>query len=167
MVHTNFLTLEYLKEQTPISSALGNQVELLEPFISVAENMHLDVLGTALKDSLITMIENQTLTGVSETLVDDYIIPYSAWITFWEASLFIMYRAEAKGITKKFSDNSQALDKTEFALFRQGIKDKADFYHNRLLDYLTSNQSAFPLWRCTDTNPINKKESYSGGIYLG
>lgn len=166
MVHTTFLTVDYLKEITPISLAVD--VNTLMPFVSVGETLHVyDILGTALKDSLLTMIENHTLSGNSEILVEDYIIPCAAWFSFFEASVFIIYRSENKGITKKFSDNSQALDKDEFAIYRQAILDKAQFYRTRLVDYLENNQTLFPLWRCSSTNPINASKGNGSGFYLG
>lgn len=165
MNETTFLTVDYLKEITPISSALGDQTSLLLPFISVAESMHInDVLGIALKDDLLSKIENNSLTGDSLTLVENFIIPTSAWYTFFEASTFIIYRAESRGITKKYSDNSQALDRQEFANFRQSILDKAVFYKSALVAYLEANKSKYPLYR-SDCGVI--KTGNSSGIYLG
>ncbi len=165
MIHTTFLTVDYLKEITSVSQSVD--VNTLAPFIPIGEELWInDVLGTALKDSLITMIENGTLSGVSETLVEDYIIPASAWSCYFEASPFLMYRTENRGITKKFSENSQPLDKAEFTLFRQSINDKMSFYRNRLIQYLEDNKTTFTLWRCTDSNRINKDKDFSGGIYV-
>jgi len=168
MTTTNFLTLEYLKEVAPITQALANQTDLLLPFIEVGESMHVfDLLGVALKDDLISKIESQNITGNTQTLIENYIIPCSAWWCYFEASIFIIYRSESKGITKKFSDNSQALDRQEFANYRQSILDKATFYSNRLVKYLNDNQDKFDLYRSSSANQINRSTSFGGGIFLG
>lgn len=166
MTNTTFLTLEYLQEITPISQALGSQTDLLLPFCEIGESLHVyDILSISLKDSLITMIENQTLSGDSLTLVEQYIVPCSAWFAFYEASIFIIYRAEAKGLTKKFSENSQALDRQEFANYRQSILDKANFYSNRLTAYLEANQDKYPLYRGKPCG--TQQKTFGGGIFLG
>ena len=77
-----------------------------------------------------------------------------------------MFRAEAKGITKKFSDNSQALDKDELAIYRQGILEKAVYWRNATITFLNKSKSLFPLWRDSCTNPIDETHDYSGGIYI-
>lgn len=166
MTTTTFLTLEYLQEITPISDALAGQISILLPFTEVGEAMHIyDTLGTALKDDLITKIEAGTLAGNDLELVENYIIPASAWFCMFEASIFVIYQFTAKGVTKKFSDNSQAVDRQEAALVRQSILDKANFYSNRLTAYLEANQAKYPLYRGKPCG--SQKTSFGGGIFLG
>lgn len=146
---TTILSIEKLQEITSISNALANQVDLLMPYVEFAETAVLkqDVLGEALYDQLVTEIENGTLTGNNQTLVENYLYQLSAWQSFVEASPFILYRAGAKGVTKMFSDNSTALDDKEFAIYRQSILDKAMFWRQATLKYLENNSTLFPLLR--------------------
>lgn len=164
---TTILTIEKLKEIAPITNALANQVDMITPFIEVAESMHVrnDILGDALYDAIIDEIEASTLSGSNLTLVEKYIYNLSAWYSFWEASIFIIYRSEAKGITKKYSENSQALDKTELAIYRQSILEKALFWRNLTIDYLQDNKINYPLWR-SDTDCDYPTKDNSNGIYV-
>lgn len=164
MNEITFLTVDYLKDITPITSALANQTDLLLPFVSIGESMHLyNSLGLALKDDLLAKVENNTLNTDEQELVEGYIVPASAWFAMFEASIFIIFKAEAKGITKKNSDNSTALDRQELAIYRQSILDKANFYKSRLITYLETNKDKFPLYRAECG--VNKT-SYGGGIFL-
>lgn len=145
----NILTVEKLQEITPITDALANQVDMLLSFIEVSETMHLkqDILGESLYDEIITSIENGVLSGHNLTLVDNYLYNLSAWYSFWEFAPFIAFRTSAKGINKMYSDNTQALDKDEMAVYRQSILDKALFWRNATIKYMENNKSNFPLWR--------------------
>lgn len=171
---TTILTIEKLQEIAPITNALAGNVDMLMPFVEFAETAHLkeNLLGEAMYDDIIDDIENGTLSGNNETLVTNYLYNLSGWFSFFEASPFIAWRAEAKGLTKKFSDNSQALDREEIAEYKQAILDKATFWYNATAKYLENNKTNFPLWRtsffgktetdCTDDNLYNSQS----GIYL-
>ncbi len=165
---TTILTIDKLAEITPISTALSNQVNLISPFIEFAEQANLrdGILGISLYDEIINQIETTGLSTTNQTLCDSYLYNLSAWYSLFEASPFVAYRAEAKGVTKKFSDNSQALDKEEIAIWRQAILDKATYWRNACLTYLSKHEASYPLWRCSDDNPIDKTEDFGGGIYV-
>lgn len=160
-----FLTVEILKQMTAVSNSVNP--ELLEPFINSAEIFWLqDTLGTSLWTELKDAISGDTLSGNNYTLVENYIQPASAWFSYYEAAPFLMYRAEAKGFTKKYSDNSQALDKKEFELLRQSILDKAQTWRNRMIDYLVDNEDLFSTWKSGD-NCVNISKGNSTGFFLG
>jgi hypothetical protein len=164
MNDTTFTTVDIIKQDTAISSAVSPS--LIEPFIKSAEIFWLKpVLGETFYNELLNEIDDDTLSGHNKTLVYDYIIPASNWFTYYEAVPFIAYRAEAKGLTKKFSDNSTPLDKKEYESYKQSIIDKAHTWKNRMIDYLYLNQSYYPLWRDTCDNIFLNKH-YSGGIFL-
>lgn len=157
-----YCTVDEIKQYTPVSKNLS--VEILEPFIKMAETFHIrPVLGETLDDSLISMISDDTLTGVSYTLVSEYIVPCSIWYAYFEALPFIWTRSNAKGLTKGFSDTTSALERKEYELMKQEIWDKAQMYKNRLVDYLSDNSTSFPLYGSVATYG----KSNSTGIFLG
>ncbi len=166
MNETTYLTVETLKEYTPIVNSVD--VTLLDVWIPVAETMHIiPVLGDALDTALKTELETYgTLTGNNLTLLK-YIQNASAWYSFLESSSFIRTKFTNKSATQQFSDNSQVAPLDDFKQIRQEILDKAMFYRNRLIDYLDDNKSLFPLYRSDDEdcNGSGNKE-YSSGIWL-
>ena len=162
----NFISVEKLKQLTSIAKSVD--IDFLLPYIPVAEQMYVeDVLGSALTTELKTQLQNATISGDNETLYENHIVNTSAYWSWYEASMFLNYKTYAKGVMKQSSDNSDPVTKEEFEMFRQGIKDKAVFYRNRMLEYLKDNKEKYPLWRNSEENPINKSETYSSGIYLG
>ena len=161
---SNYLTTNALKNLTAISANVD--VSLLENFIPISESMSIDpILGLALSTEIRTQIDADTISAANQNLLDNYILPASAWSTFLEASTFLFMRTEAKGITKKYSDNSQAIDIKEFSLYKQSIMDKKTFYCSRLIDFLELNKTSYPLYRSDDRDKPRK--SNSSGIFLG
>lgn len=161
-----FITVDELKQLTSIAKSID--IDFLLPYIPVAEQMYVeDVLGSALTSKLKTDIQDNSISGDSKTLWQSYIIPTSAYWAWYEASMFLNYKTYAKGVMKQSSENSDPVTKEEFEMYRQGIKDKASFYRNRMLKHLKENKEKFPLWRESQDNPINKSQTYSSGIYLG
>lgn len=166
MNDTTYLTVEDLKEITAIVKTVS--AEYLSPFITVAEDMHINesILGTALDSELKSEIENGTLSGNNETLVIHYIQPASAWYCFYEAAPFLSIKAFQKGLVKQASPESTPIDADELKSYRQAILDKATYYRNRLIDYLNTNATLYPNYRNSDDCSGAGKKGYGIGIYL-
>ena len=160
MKDTTYASFNDIKEYTPLSDNMSEDVVV--PFIGMAETFHLKpVLGSNLNDSLLEMIDNDTLSGVSYTLVNEYIIPASVWYSYYESIISIWLRPSTKGLTKAFSDNSSAADKKDVEMFRQDAWDKATEYKNRLIDFLNDSDDFPEYGKCS------AKKSNSTGIFLG
>ena len=159
MKDTTYASFNDIKEYTPLSDNMSEDVVV--PFIGMAETFHLKpVLGSNLNDSLLEMIDNDTLSGVSYTLVNEYIIPASVWYSYYESIISIWLRPSTKGLTKAFSDNSSAADKKDVEMFRQDAWDKATEYKNRLIDFLNDSDDFPEYGKCS------AKKSNSTGIFL-
>lgn len=154
-MNTTILTVDRLKENTNISNAVD--IKQLTPYISIVEEFHLiPIIGDEMYSKIIYNIEENTLEGELEELVNKYIIPFVSFYTWYEASTFLYIKTENKGLVKKFSDNSNSLDSYDFKMYRQSILDKAIMYKSLLQNKLRKDNI---------TNP--KKSSNSSGIFLG
>lgn len=128
---TTILTTNKLKEITAISNAVD--VNNLLPFISIAELFHVKpILGDELFEEIVLGIEDNNLSADLTKLVNTYVIPTSAFYTWYEAAPHLWLKTEAKGVVKKFSDNSSSIEGNDFKIYRQSIYDKAIHYSNLL-----------------------------------
>jgi hypothetical protein len=141
-------------------------VSLLESWIPVGETMHIvSVLGIALDTALKTELEaTGTLTGDNATLWV-YIKNASAWYSYYESVGFIRTKTTNKGITQGFSDNSSIVPLDDYKVFKQDILDKANFFRNKLIDFLNNNRLTYPLYRSDDCDGLTTKE-FGSGIYV-
>jgi hypothetical protein len=145
---TTILTTDKLKEMTAISAAVD--VNLLQPFIEIAEEFYVKpVLGEDFYNDIVDSIEDGTLSGDILTLVNNYVYGTIAYYSWYEGLPMLYIRVEAKGLVKKFSDNSNAIDSNDFKLLRQSILDKCVMLKTRLEKYLYNNKELFPLYEKT------------------
>jgi hypothetical protein len=86
-----------------------------------------------------------------------------------EAMLPMTFKLMNKSVASRESDNARAVSVEEMTLIEGRYRDKAEYYANRLRDYLRTNTNDYPLF----LNPGNtidtirpKSTAFSGGIYL-
>jgi hypothetical protein len=129
--HTLFISATRLKKDT----ALGGSVDdnLIMPYILLAQDMKiLPVLGTDLYEALKTKINGGTLTGDYKTLMETYIQPALVQFAFAQLAPYLRLRFVNNAV-----DDIKPLMST--------AEDAAQFYRQRLIDYLTDKgSSAFP-----------------------
>ena len=121
------------------------QADDLAPHISAAQDLHLQqTIGYALMNSLKEAVLNSTLTADQKTLLDDYISPMMVQYAFYLALPFLKYKVVDKGIVSGTSETSTSTSLEELQYLRQGVLDTAEFYRERLRQYLVWNSSTYP-----------------------
>jgi len=130
-----FITRDDLVKRTPFGGNI--QPEKLVPHVKTAQDKHLlPILGTVLFNSLQTKIQNNTVAGVYETLLDDYIKDCLVHYTAVEALPFLSYTFANSGVVRNVGEASQAPTKVEIDFLLDKELQSAQFYAQRLRDYL-------------------------------
>lgn len=155
------------------STAINYNVDtaFLLPFLKIAQDKHLQIiLGTKLYDKLqddIAGVGGASLTGVYKTLVDDYIQDAIIHYALVEALPFISFQIKNGSITQKNSENGTAATRQDVDYLVQKERDSAEFYGQRIVEYLCNDSSSFPEYSQNtgaDLNPISN--AYYTGIKL-
>jgi len=161
-----FCNEDKLKSSTAINYNVDTA--FLLPFLKIAQDKHLQViLGTDLYVKIETEIAAGTLAGVYKTLVDDYVQDAIIHYALIEALPFISFQIKNGTVTQKNSENGQAASKEDLNWLIQKERDTAEFYGQRIVDYLCDNSSSFPEYTSnsgSDLNPIDN--AYNIGIRL-
>lgn len=164
-----FVNEDKLKSSTAINYNVDTA--FLLPFLKIAQDKHLQIiLGTKLYDKLqndIAEIDSATLTGVYKTLVDDYIQDAIIHYALVEALPFISFQIKNGSITQKNSENGTAATRQDVDYLVQKERDSAEFYGQRIVEYLCNDSSSFPEYSQNtgaDLNPISN--AYYTGIKL-
>ena len=147
-----FISEEKLKQSTAIQ---GNvDVEYLLPYIQVAQDKYLSPkLGGKLYDYISDLIAN------GEMLVH---------FAFFECIPFLRYKIQNGNIYAKTSETGQALSRTEAQDLREEVRNTAEFYQNRLIEFLCCESSSYPLYGQSQTcgQPKVDKNAFYNGINL-
>lgn len=163
-MESTLVTAEQLKTLTSISQNLD--VELLNPHLLIAQQLYVEpVLGSALYNDIVSRYDNQTLTGDTLTLYNEYIIPAIAYGAWFSASPFLNFKTQRAGIQTLSSPDNTPVTVEELSLYIARVETLKNFYCQRLNDYLVEdNYVLFPLFR-SDETPANLNKG--SGLYLG
>lgn len=129
---------QIIKDRTSIHSDIDPK--LIYPDIKCAQDMYIHPkLGSALFNKLLNDIKNNSLSGDYKTLVDDYIIDTLMWYVLMELPTGISFQFWNKGVVRKQGENTELPSMDELVSLSNGFKIKAEFYGQRLINYLQQN----------------------------
>ena len=164
--HTLFISTDRLKKD----SALGGSVydNLLLPYILMAQDRYiLPVLGTDLNDKLISDIQGSSLSGVYLTLLQTYIQPALVQFAFATVLPFLRLRMVNNSIVTMSSEQGSSVSHEELKPLINASMDQAEFYRERLIDYIRNNTSSLPEYSTnTGADLTPTSENYYAGLNL-
>jgi len=165
--HTLFISATRLKKDT----ALGGSVDdnLIMPYILLAQDMNiLPVLGTDLYDKLKSDVQGGSLTGAYKTLVETYIQPALVQFAFSTLAPYLRLRFSNNSVVVMgATEQSSSATYDDIKPLMDTATDAAEFYRQRLIDYIRNNQSSFPEFSTNsgaDLDPTTN--NYFAGINL-
>jgi hypothetical protein len=147
MAYVLFISEAKLKDSTAIN--LNVDVELLLPYVRQAQKLYVETkLGTDLTQKLKDLITAGTIGNVGneayKTLVDDYIGDMLPNWAFYHAIPFLRFKIENGNIYSKTSETGNALSTEEAQHLREEVRNTAEYYTERIIDYVTNNTTSFP-----------------------
>jgi hypothetical protein len=165
--HTLFISANRLKTD----SAIGGSVDdnLLMPYILMAQDMYiLPILGTDLDAKLKTEIQAGTLTGDYKTLLEDYIQKPLVQYAFSEVAPFMRLRFVNNAIVVMGStDQSSSASYEDIKPLIDRSINSAQFYTQRLVDYLTNNTEKFSEYSSNSGSDLSPTtNNYYSGMNL-
>ena len=166
MAYVLFISEEKLKDSTAIN--LNVDVNLLLPYVRQAQKLYVEPkLGTDLYEALKTKITGGTLTGAYKTLVDDYIGDMLPNWAFYHAIPFLRFKIENGNIYSKVSETGTALSTEEAQHLREEIRNTAEYYTERMIEYVTNNTGSFPEYNTNSGAEISPdRNAYYNGMNL-
>lgn len=159
-----FISEQYLKEFTPISANVDPKSIITS--VPAVQDMYIqDLLGSNFYNYLWAKYVAQTLNSDEEVLVEK-IKPALAYRAAEQVVPFLATLITNKGPQYQNSDNSTNADLNGMRYLRKELQNKAEFYEERVVRYLTKNASLFPEYtidNATDMKP-DKSDQYNFGF---
>jgi len=143
MTDTLFISENKLKNFTDLNQSVD--ADLLKNAVREAQDINIQrMLGYELYQAMITRVKNSTVTGNYETLMR-YVQDALLYWSYYEALESIWLRPRNNGLLiPQGGDQAAAVDNTTYDKKRTSVKNKAEWYSERLVGYLIDNQSDFP-----------------------
>ena len=144
MTDTLLISWTKVKQYTDINDSLD--ADLIKNAIREAQDIELQrVIGTLLYQKLISDVQASSLTGAYQTLVNDYIQDMLLYASYYNILENTFIRTRNNGLlTPQGGENSASVDKSTYEMKRQSVRNKFEYYSDRLSRYLVETQNSFP-----------------------
>lgn len=149
-------------------------MDVLKAEVQIAQDIDLQtILGSKFYHHLLDQIQltGNTFNAEELELVNSYIAPYLIQTSYFNAMPQIMYRTMNRGIVQGQMESAQSVDIGTMQYLRNIQKQRADFYSQRLIDYLLlgRGQNKFPDYLNASTLDgmiPDRVQKYNNGIFL-
>lgn len=164
-----FISEQTLKDRSLLQENIDPK--LIRATIKQVQDMFIEpILGSGLYLELQEQIADQDVSVLNKKLLDLYITDCICLYVAAEMIFSLSYKFTNKNVLKKTSENSDVPSISELFDIEERIKNKAEWYAQRITNYLCENNTDYPLYdnagNGVDTiHPISS--SYVSGIYLG
>ena len=170
MSYVLFISEAKLKNSTAIG--LNVDVSILNPYLRQAQKLYVETkLGTDLNQKLKDLIVAGTVGSVGneayKTLLDDYIGDMLPNYALYHAIPFLRFKIENGNIYSKTSETGTALSTEEAQHFREEIRNTAEYYTERMIDYICNNSTLFPEYTTNSGADVDPSHNaYFNGLHL-
>ena len=162
MQNTILLSEARLKAFTDLNDYVDP--ELLKSAVREAQIIYLTrVLGTRLYNKIMTDVDNNTLTQKYKDLIDNYILDYLLYATYFVALEYIWLRPRNNGLLQpNGGDNANSVDMVIYDKKRTSVESKMEYFGERLVDHLTFNTQNYPEYTqaVNDEIPADMRTQY-------
>jgi hypothetical protein len=170
MAYVLLISEQKLKDSTAIN--LNVDVNILLPYVLQAQTLYIEPkLGTQLYEHIKGLIQAGTIGNVGnaayKTLLDDYISFVLVNYSFYHAIPYLRFKIENGNIYSKTSENGTALSTEESQSLREEISNTAQYYTERLIEYIRNNIGDYPEYSTNSGADVNPdKNAYYNGMNL-
>lgn len=158
----------YVKDNSPIDENVD--MKKILPTIWQSQIQYIQgLVGTQLYNDLVTEVIADTISADNLTLINDYIADCLLYYTLYELQIPLLFNFRNKSTATNNSDYSQPIGTKEMSRIENRMKDKAEFFAERLTRFLCANTILYPLYltvvNSDDVIPEDGKPTVS--IFLG
>ena len=170
MAYVLLISEQKLKDSTAIN--LNVSTSLLLPYVLQAQTLYIEPkLGTQLYEHIKGLIQAGTIGDAGnvayKTLLDDYISFVLVNYSFYHAIPYLRFKVENGNIYSKTSETGTALTTEESQSLREEISNTAQYYTERLIEYIRNNIGDFPEYSTNSGADVNPdKNAYYNSMNL-
>jgi len=164
-----FIGANAIKERTTVHSNVDDK-NILSVIKTCQDINILPALGTGLYERLQTGVQNNDLTALETSLLNDFVTDCLVYYVLSELPFELGYQFYNKGLIRKSSDNTDIPSMQDLIDISSRYRSTAEFYTQRMIKYLKQNYNSFPLYLNPGTGVDvmhPEHDGYKASIYLG
>lgn len=156
------------------NSVINNNVDgmYILPAIEYAQDAGLQsLIGTQLYNKLMDLVADGSITGATDYkyLLDEYVEPYMVNKVTADIQIPLAFKMRNQGVVQQTGENTYVPSLKDMQYVVQNYENKANFYGQRMSDYLHANHTKYPEYckieSCADMP--SDRGAYNTGIFLG
>lgn len=154
-----------MKQWTSLDNNI--RIDVLTPSIIQAQDIYIqDTLGTLFYNRLKAGVIASDLTTNESTFLKDYVGPCLIQYALYLLLPNLKYKMVEAGIVNGTSEETQSTTLDEMKYLRESAMDTAQFYNQRMLEYLQDNPGMFTTYNNPGTDGMlpNKDTPYFSGL---
>lgn len=172
MARVYLISEKTLKENSVINNNVDSMYIL--PAIEYAQDAGLQpLIGTKLYNALMDMVADGSIVELDNDdykyLLDEYVTPYLVNKVTADIQIPLAYKMRNQGVVQQTGENTYtpSMKDTQFVI--QNYENKANFYGQRLSDFLRANRALYPEYCSKDScaDMPSDRNAYNTGIFLG
>ena len=170
MSYVLFISEAKLTDSTALN--LNVSTDLLLPYLRQSQKLYVETkLGTDLNNKLKDLIVAGTVGNVGneayKTLLDDYIGDMLPNWALYHCIPFLRFKIENGNIYSKTSETGTAMSVEESQHLREEIRNTAEYYTERMINYICNNNSLFPEYSTNSGSDVDPdRNAYYNGMNL-
>ena len=170
MSYVLFISESKLKSSTAISLSVDNAILL--PYVLQSQKLYVKTkLGSDLYEKLEALITAGTVNDAGNeayaTLLNDYIGSQLPNYALYHAIPFLRFKIEGGNIYSKVSETGTALTTEESQHLREEVLNTAQYFTERMIDYICNNSSLFPEYSTSSGADVQPSHSaYFNGLHI-
>jgi len=132
-----------------------------------------ETLGTSLYNKLIDLVDTGDISSPSnsvyKSLLDDYVVDVVIQYSLFYALDDFIFKFMNVGLVQGSSEQGSPLDINTFKMIKNGAKDRAEFFDNRLREHLFNNENLYPAYETSTTDgtlPGAHTDGFTSSIVL-
>lgn len=154
-----------MKQWTSLDNNI--RIDVLTPSILQAQDIYIqDTLGTPFYNRLKEGVLNNDLTADESSFLKDYVGPTLMQYALYLILPHLKYKFVEKGILNGSSEDTDSTNLDELKYLRETALDTAQFYNERMLEFLKDYPNMFPIYRTWNQKGMkpNKETPYFSGL---
>ena len=148
MTNTFLISEAVLRSYTDINNSVDS--ELIKNSIRESQDIELQrAIGTLLYQKLISLVDSGDIDTAPyanyKTLLDSYVQDFLIYAAYFYALDAIYLRSRNNGLIRpEGGDNSVGVERELYNVKRQNVKNKMEYYAERLVNYIIEEEALYP-----------------------
>ena len=159
---TQLISCERIKEEYPVKN-LDNC--FITPAIQISQDQYLqEIIGSSLLNEIVRQIEEEDIEERILVLLDGYIQDYLVYESLAEVVPIVHYKLRNAGVVSNYGEHIQTVSHNDSDILQKHYRTRANFYGERLRDYLNTNYSLYPEYTNCKEGEIKPRQQYPTSI---